>query len=77
MFVDRQVHLGLGNFDNYLDLLFYYIKLKSYVVVELKSGDFDPGFISKLNMYLNIVNDSLCQADDNPTIGLLLVKKNR
>ena len=77
-FVGRQVHLELGNKDFYLDLLFYNIKLKCYVVIELKSGEFDPGYISKLNMYLNVVNDTLCQKEDNKTIGLLLVKsKNK
>ena len=74
-FVGRQVHLELGNNDYYLDLLFYHIKLKCYVVVELKSGKFDPGYIGKLNMYINVVNDVLCQKDDNKTIGLLLVKE--
>lgn len=73
-FVGRQVHLELGNKDYYLDLLFYHVKLKAYVVIELKSGKFDPGYIGKLNMYLNVVNDVLCQPDDNKTIGLLLVK---
>jgi predicted nuclease of restriction endonuclease-like (RecB) superfamily len=73
-FVGRQVHLELGGSDFYLDLLFYNIKLKAYVVVELKTGKFDPGYVSKLNMYLNVVNDTICQEDDNKTIGLLLVK---
>jgi len=77
-FVGRQVHLELGGSDFYLDLLFYNIKLKSYVVVELKSGDFNPGHISQLNMYLNVVNDTLCGEGDNQTIGMLLVKsKNK
>jgi predicted nuclease of restriction endonuclease-like (RecB) superfamily len=74
-FVGRQVHLELGNHDYYLDLLFYHIKLKRYVVVELKTGKFDPGYIGKLNMYLNVVNDVLCQPNDNKTLGLLLVKE--
>ena len=74
-FVGRQVHLELGDNDYYLDLLFYHIKLKRYVVVELKTGKFVPEYISKLNMYLNVVNDVLCQPDDNKTIGLLLVKE--
>ena len=74
-FVGRQVHLELEGNDYFLDLLFYHIKLKRYVVVELKTGKFDPGYISKLNMYLNVVNDILCQQDDNKTIGLLLVKE--
>jgi len=73
-FIGRQVHLELGNSDFYLDLLFYHVKLKCYVVVELKTGKFDAGYISKLNMYLNVVNDTLCQPEDNKTIGLLLVK---
>ncbi len=73
-FVGRQVHLELGDNDYYLDLLFYHIKLKSYVVVELKIGKFDPGYVSKLNMYLNVVNDVFCKPGDNNTIGLLLVK---
>jgi len=77
-FVGRQVHLELGNSDFYLDLLFYHIKLKCYVVVELKTGKLEPGHISQLNMYLNVVNDVLCDSRDNKTIGLLLVKeKNR
>jgi len=74
-FVGRQVHLELGNSDFYVDLLFYHIKLKCYVVVELKTGKLEPGHISQLNMYLNVVNDVLCGADDNKTIGLLLVKE--
>lgn len=74
-FVGRQVHLELGDSDFYLDLLFYHIKLKCYVVVELKTGKLEPGHISQLNMYLNVVNDVLCEADDNKTIGWLLVKQ--
>lgn len=74
-FIGRQVHLELGDDDYYLDLLFYHVKLKRYVVIELKSGRFQPEYISKLNLYLNIVNDVLCQPDDNKTIGLLLVKE--
>jgi len=77
-FVGRQVHLELGDSDFYLDLLFYHLKLRCYVVVELKAGEFEPGFISKLNLYQNVVNDSLNHADDKPCIGLLLVKsKNK
>ncbi len=77
-FVGKQVHLELGGEDFYLDLLFYHLKLRCYVVVELKIGEFDPGYISKLNMYLNVVNDSLKHPDDKQSIGLLLVKsKNK
>ena len=77
-FVGRQVHLEVGGDDFYIDLLFYHLKLRCYVVIELKACDFEPGFISQLNMYQNIVNDILCHPDDKPTIGLLLVKgKNK
>jgi len=77
-FVGRQVHLELGGQDFYLDLLFYHLKLRCYVVVELKAGEFEPGFVSKLNMYQNVVNDVLRHPDDKPSIGLLLVKsKNK
>jgi predicted nuclease of restriction endonuclease-like (RecB) superfamily len=77
-FVGRQVHLELGDKDFYVDLLFYHLKLRCYVVVELKAGEFDPSYISKLNIYLNVVNDVLRHTDDKPSIGLLLVKsKNK
>lgn len=73
-FVGRQVHLELGGNDFYLDLLFYHLHLRCYVVVELKAGKFEPGHISQLNMYLNVVDDLLRHPDDKPSIGLLLVK---
>ena len=74
-FVGRQVHLEVGDSDFYIDLLFYHLKLRCYVVVELKVTKFDPGYVSKLNMYLNIVDDLLRHPDDKPSIGLLLVKE--
>lgn len=77
-FVGRQVHLEVGGQNFYIDLLFYRLKLRCYVVIELKACDFEPGFISQLNMYQNIVNDILRHPDDKTTIGLLLVKgKNK
>ena len=67
-----------GDFDYGIDLLFYHLKLRCYVVIELKACDFEPGFVAQLNMYQNIVNDLLRHPDDKPTIGLLLVKgKNK
>ena len=74
-FVGRQMHLELGDNDFYVDLLFYHLKLRCYVVIELKAGDFEPGHISQLNMYLNVVDDVLKHKEDRPTIGLLLVKQ--
>jgi predicted nuclease of restriction endonuclease-like (RecB) superfamily len=77
-FVGRQVHLEVGGDDFYIDLLFYHLRLRCYVVVELKARKFDPGDIAKLSFYQNIVNDVLRHPDDKPTIGLLLVReKNR
>lgn len=74
-FVGRQVHVEVGDSDFYIDLLFYHLKLRCYVVVELKSGKFLPGHVSQLNMYMNIVNDIMRHPDDKKTIGLLLVKE--
>jgi predicted nuclease of restriction endonuclease-like (RecB) superfamily len=77
-FVGRQVHIEVGGEDFYIDLLFYHLKLRCYVVIELKARDFEPGDAAQLNMYQNIVNKVLRHPDDRPTIGLLLVKgKNR
>ncbi len=73
-FVGRQVHLEVGDDDFYLDLLFYHLRLRCYVLIELKAGKFEPGHISKLNMYLNAVDDLLRHPDDKPSIGLLLVR---
>jgi len=74
-FVGRQVHLELGDSDFYLDLLFYHLKLRCFVVTELKAGNLDPGHVSQLNMYMNVVDDVMRHSDDKPTIGLLLVKQ--
>lgn len=77
-FVGRQVHLEFSSADFYLDLLFYHLKLRRYVVVELKAVPFEPGFVGQLNMYLAAVDDQLRHPDDQPTIGLLLCRsKNR
>lgn len=77
-FVGRQVHLVVGDDDFYIDLLFYHLELRCYIVIELKACNFEPGFVSQLNMYQNAVNKLLKKPQDNPTIGLLLVKgKNR
>lgn len=73
-FVGRQVHLEVGGDDFYIDLLFYHLKMRCYVVIELKACEFEPGFVSQLNMYQNIVNKLLRHPDDKPTIGLLLVR---
>jgi predicted nuclease of restriction endonuclease-like (RecB) superfamily len=73
-FVGRQVPLEVGGSDYYLDLLFYHLKLRCYVVIELKAGQFEPSHVSQLNFYLNVVDDLLRHPDDKPSVGLLLVK---
>ena len=73
-FVGRQVHLEFASADYYLDLLFYHLKLRRYVVVELKAVPFDPGFVGTMNMYLSAVDDLLRHPDDKPSIGLLLCR---
>ena len=74
-FVGRQVHLEVGGDDFYIDLLFYHLRLRCYVVVELKTTKFEPGHVSQLNMYQNVVNKVLSHPDGKPAIGLLLVKE--
>jgi predicted nuclease of restriction endonuclease-like (RecB) superfamily len=71
-FVGRQYHLDIGDQDFYIDLLFYHLKLRCYVVIELKRGIFKPEYAGKVNFYCNVVDDKLCHADDKPTIGLIL-----
>lgn len=77
-FVGRQVRLEVGGEDYPLDLLFYHLQLRRYVVIELKARAFTPGDVGQLNLYLSAVDDLLRHPDDQPTIGLLLCrKKNR
>ena len=73
-FVGNQYHLKVANSDYYLDLLFYHIKLKCYVVIELKNTKFIPEFAGKLNFYLSAVDSLVKDESDNPTIGILLCK---
>ncbi len=74
-FVGRQVRLEVGDEDYSLDLLFYHLKLRRYVVIELKARAFTPGDVGQLNLYLSAVDDLLRHPDDQPTIGLLLCQK--
>ncbi len=73
-FVGRQVRLVVGGDEFIADLLFYNFRLRSFVVVELKAGKFDPGFLGQLGMYMSAVDDLMAHPDDKPTIGLLLCK---
>ena len=74
-FVGRQVKLEVGGDDFYCDMLFYHIPLKRYVVIELKTGKFEPEYVSKVNFYCNAVNHLIKGDDDNDTIGLLICKE--
>lgn len=72
--VGRQVRLTLGGDEFFCDLLFYHLRLRRYVVVELKAVPFQAEFVGKLGMYLAAVDDLLARDDETPTIGLLLCK---
>jgi predicted nuclease of restriction endonuclease-like (RecB) superfamily len=77
-FVGQQVHLEIGDEDFYLDLLFYHLKLRCYVVIELKARSFEVGDGAQLGVYMHAVDKLLRHPDDKPTVGLLLVReKNR
>jgi predicted nuclease of restriction endonuclease-like (RecB) superfamily len=73
-FVGRQFSLALGEKEYIIDLLFYHVVLKCYVVIELKNKDFEPEFAGKLNFYLTLVDKTLKNTDDKPTIGILLCR---
>lgn len=76
-FVGRQYHVSVADDDFYIDLLFYHLRLRCYVVIELKTGAFKPEYAGKLNFYINIVDDRLRHADDQPTIGLILCQDKK
>jgi len=78
-FVGRQVRLEVGGEEFFPDLLFYHLRLRCYVVIELKAGEFRPEHAGKLNFYLTAVDETVRDKDkDGPTIGLLLCRsKNR
>ena len=73
-FVGRQFKIEISDTDYFIDLLFYHLELKCYIVIELKSVKFKPEFTGKLNFYLSAVDSILKQETDNPTIGLILCK---
>lgn len=73
-FVGRQKEIIVAGKTRKIDMLFYHIKLKCYVVVELKVVSFDPEFVGKLNFYVNAVDELIKTESDNPTIGLLICK---
>ncbi len=74
-FVGKQYHIKVSQKDYYIDLLFYHLELRCYVVIELKAGIFKPEHTGKLNFYLSAVDSLIKKQEDNPTIGILLCKK--
>ena len=73
-FVGNQYKLTVGNKDYFIDMLFYHLKLKCYIVVELKAREFEPTDAGQLNFYLSAIDDLVKDKTDNPSIGLLLCK---
>ncbi len=73
-FVGRQYHLEVAGQDFYIDLLFYHLKLRCFVVIELKDKDFKPEYAGKMNFYLSAVDDLVKHETDQPSIGLILCK---
>ena len=77
-FIGRQYPLQIGSKEYRLDLLFYHIRLRCFVVIDLKLVEFEPEFAGKMNFYLNVVDDQLKTPEDQPTIGIILCKnKNK
>ncbi len=74
-FVGRQYKLEVGDDDFYIDLLFYHLKLRCFVVVELKKGKFKPEYSGQVNFYCSAVDSVLAQKEDKPTIGLILCQE--
>lgn len=75
-FVGNQYKITVDNEDFYIDLLFYHIKLKCYIAVELKVGKFKPEFGSKMGFYLTALDEQVKDDNDNPSIGIILCSSN-
>ncbi len=73
-FIGRQYHLIVGTKDLYVDMLFYHVHLRCFIVVELKAEEFDARDVGQINLYLSAVDSLLKHPEDRPTIGLLLCK---
>lgn len=74
-FVGRQYHIEIGEQDFYIDLLFYHLRLRCYIVIELKRGAFKPEYAGKMNFYCSVVDDVLRHESDAATIGLILCQQ--
>jgi predicted nuclease of restriction endonuclease-like (RecB) superfamily len=77
-FVGRQYHVEVGDKDFNIDLLFYHLKMRCFIVIDLKKGDFKPEHAGKMNFYCSVIDDILKHKNDEPTIGLILCEnKNK
>ncbi len=74
-YVGRQVPFNVGETDFPIDLLFYHLKLRCYVVIELKTGKFKPEHAGKIGFYLSAADDLLRHPADNPTIGIIICRE--
>lgn len=75
-FMGRQKRFDAGGREFFVDLLFYHTKLRRHIIIELKIGEFEPEYVSKMNLYLGLADDQLKGEHDEPSIGLILCKTN-
>lgn len=77
-FVGNQYRLNIGDEDFYIDILLYHRKLKSLIAIELKTGNFKPEYAGKMNFYLTVLDDTIKNENENPSIGIIICKgKNK
>ena len=76
-FVGSQYRLEVEGDEFFIDLLFYHLKLRRYVVIDLKTTDFKPEYAGKMNFYVSAVNNLLCEDWDEPTIGIVLCRSKK
>ena len=76
-FVGNQYKISMEDRDYYIDLLFYHLELRCYIVVELKATSFKPEYIGQLGFYVTAIDETLKKEIDNPTLGLLLCKEKK
>lgn len=73
-FIGNQYKIEVGNKEYFIDLLFYHTKLHCYIIVELKNTEFKPEYAGKVNFYLSVIDDTLKDESDNPSIGIILCR---
>jgi len=73
-YVGRQIPIKTGENERFIDMLFYHLNLRCFIVVELKAGKFEPEYVGKLGMYISAINHQMKKETDNPTIGMIICK---